>query len=752
MPLYLREDLRGALNAGALAAGDGAVFERIHGVSGEVFRLAERRRTVRFVAGGKAYFAKIHDGVGWREISKNLLVGKRPVLGARNEFDASRRLLAHGVRGPSVAAFGERGHGPARRRSFVVCDALEDRTDLETVVDGWSRCPPALGAKRQLIVAAGELARLMHDAGVQHRDFYLSHLLADAEALARGDADLAVIDLHRASLRRRMSRRQRCRDLAALLYSAYAAALSRTDRLRFIRAYAGMRPADELRRRGRFWEAVQRRSRRLAARAAAKGLATGAGALTDGALRAASVSALVALGREPPLPFRFDAQLGNADCGQRIVCTQLLRIQPGRRFVARATMANGTTVALKAFYGGHGRRDRRREERGMAALAASGAATPKLLASGAGAGGELLAFEYLAGAGMPAKPDLPALLGTLARLHEHGVRQRDLHAGNFLVHRGRVVAMDGGGVRRAHCAPARCWRDVAELMASMRLEPGGDSADECDRDARDSCPAAAREYAAARGWPLAAADAARLASELQEARRRHAIRWMAKTVRDCTPFVVRREPGRLLAMARGDDDPALAELVADPDAAIENGVRLKSGRTATVARCGAFVVKRYNVKNTAHRWRGVFHPTRARRAWQVGHALVLLGIPTARPRALIEMRDPRAGNAVAYLVMDRAAGIPLAEAIQAAGVSPPLKQGLSTLFRALREARAGHGDMKASNFVVDGDTVHLLDLDAATLPRSRRGFARRHQRDVARFLRDWPAAEQQALRSALQGG
>ena len=37
---------------------------------GEVFREKEGRRTLRFPLGGKHYFLKLHQGVGWGEKSK----------------------------------------------------------------------------------------------------------------------------------------------------------------------------------------------------------------------------------------------------------------------------------------------------------------------------------------------------------------------------------------------------------------------------------------------------------------------------------------------------------------------------------------------------------------------------------------------------------------------------------------------------------------------------------------------------------
>ena len=71
--LFVRDDL-----AAAWRGAD--PFEHLARVDGEVFRDVEARRTFRFEAGGRSYFAKVHSGVGWREILKNLLVLRLPVV------------------------------------------------------------------------------------------------------------------------------------------------------------------------------------------------------------------------------------------------------------------------------------------------------------------------------------------------------------------------------------------------------------------------------------------------------------------------------------------------------------------------------------------------------------------------------------------------------------------------------------------------------------------------------------------------
>lgn len=64
--LFLDEPFR------ALWAGQDP-FAAVEALEGEVFRELEGRRTLRTEVAGRGYFVKIHRGVGWAEIIKNLL-------------------------------------------------------------------------------------------------------------------------------------------------------------------------------------------------------------------------------------------------------------------------------------------------------------------------------------------------------------------------------------------------------------------------------------------------------------------------------------------------------------------------------------------------------------------------------------------------------------------------------------------------------------------------------------------------------
>ncbi len=215
-------------------------FVAAEALQGNVLRELEGRRTLRTEVAGHGYFAKIHRGVGWGEIFKNLLSGRLPVLGAGNEWHALRRLTALGVDTMRAVAFGERGLNPATRHSFLITEELAPTASLEDFCRDWLLHPPPLALKRALIQRVAEMARWMHAGGVNHRDFYICHFLLHLDpAPSPAALRLSLIDLHRAQVRKHTPRRWRDKDLASLHFSSLEIGLTPRDRLRFLRIYFG---------------------------------------------------------------------------------------------------------------------------------------------------------------------------------------------------------------------------------------------------------------------------------------------------------------------------------------------------------------------------------------------------------------------------------------------------------------------------------------------------------------------------------
>ncbi|MFJ3467433.1 lipopolysaccharide core heptose(I) kinase RfaP [Pseudomonas sp. NPDC090201] len=213
-------------------------FDAVEQLQGQVYRELENRRTLRTEVDGRGYFVKIHRGIGWGEVAKNLLTAKLPVLGAGKEFEAINRLTEVGVPTMTSVAYGERGSNPAAQHSFIVTEELAPTVSMEDVSINWVKEPPEPRMKRAYIAEVARLVGMMHRAGVNHRDCYLCHFLLHTDTPVTPDSfKLSVIDLHRAQTRPAITMRWRNKDLAALYFSALDIGLTRRDKLRFLKGY-----------------------------------------------------------------------------------------------------------------------------------------------------------------------------------------------------------------------------------------------------------------------------------------------------------------------------------------------------------------------------------------------------------------------------------------------------------------------------------------------------------------------------------
>lgn len=234
-------------------------FEAAFALGGEEYRRVKNRRTFRIEVADRGYFVKLHNGVGWKEIFKNLFQFKPPVLGADNEFDALMLLSKRGVPTMVPAAFGSRGANPADRQSFLVTEELSDCVSLEDL----AKQPLDGKEKRRLIVKLAQFLREMHASGVNHRDCYLCHFLLDKTLRDAGQIKLYVIDLHRAQIRKQVPYRYLVKDVAGIFFSSMDVFLTHRDILRFIKYYSGGKLRKELSDNRRFWLDVAATAQKL---------------------------------------------------------------------------------------------------------------------------------------------------------------------------------------------------------------------------------------------------------------------------------------------------------------------------------------------------------------------------------------------------------------------------------------------------------------------------------------------------------
>jgi heptose I phosphotransferase len=248
-------------------------FKVVETLEGKVYRQLEARKTLSFECHGNSYFIKIHRGVGWFEIIENLLRLRLPVLGARNEYLAIHKLESLHVDTMKIAGYGIKGWNPATQHSFIITEDLINTISLEDFCAPWKNQRPDFALKINLIRKVAWVSRILHENGINHRDYYICHFLLDVsqQPLNYEQLKISLIDLHRAQIRSRTPLRWRVKDIASLYFSAMDIGLTQRDFYRFMKLYQQKGLRDCLQDKEGFWGRVARQGNKLWLRKERKG-------------------------------------------------------------------------------------------------------------------------------------------------------------------------------------------------------------------------------------------------------------------------------------------------------------------------------------------------------------------------------------------------------------------------------------------------------------------------------------------------
>ena len=204
-------------------------------IQGEVFRQTANRITKEFTFEGNKYFIKLHYGVGWKEIVKNLIKLRVPTLGAFPEWKALKKLKSLGIYCPEPVGFYRKGINPSNIRSFLVTKSLLNTISIEEALNKGKFQELDFPTKKRFIEKVALISRNLHKNGINHRDYYLCHFNVDSNL--DPEKEIYLIDLHRAQLRSFVPTRWASKDIGGLFHSAMGFKLTERDFYRFIKTY-----------------------------------------------------------------------------------------------------------------------------------------------------------------------------------------------------------------------------------------------------------------------------------------------------------------------------------------------------------------------------------------------------------------------------------------------------------------------------------------------------------------------------------
>lgn len=430
-------------------------------------------------------------------------------------------------------------------------------------------------------------------------------------------------------------------------------------------------------------------------------------------------------------------------------CLQFLRLLPGKRLVALAKWKEQTVIAKLFYDPRRAVRHVTREVQGMKAVKASGVLSPNLLFQGQASDPRIhvLLMEYLTGESLETlwqaktslkaiAPVMQAVIIELATMHVLGVMQQDLHFKNFIVKKRKIFSIDAGDVRFFD-RPLNKKESLNHLgLFFSQLGVGTEALQTM----------LFQTYVKARGWLVRERDIKRLSSYVAAWQTKRLLDFKKKLSRSSSAFVIHKTISRHTQYDRDEESTLLLHYLHDPDSALNatNTALLKNGRSATVAKITiadkAFVLKRYNMKNSLHWLRRCLRHTRAASTWQRSHLLRLMGIDTPRCIAYTEKRMLGLRSR-SWLFMEWIEGQHLGEYLLSCENNSAKMESMArkvvALFDNLAKLNITHGDLKMTNILIKDDKPYLIDLDGMQQHKTSKQTRRALKQDIHRFQQNW---------------
>lgn len=435
--------------------------------------------------------------------------------------------------------------------------------------------------------------------------------------------------------------------------------------------------------------------------------------------------------------------------GSILAISEVKRYLPDRRIVGKGIW-NGQAVYAKVFIGKGAEKYAFRDKQGVECLAQAGIATPALLHVGvvSDSGANVLVFKALE-QGEDTEVKYKHLLEctdrfelalklvrVVAQHHNANLLQTDLYLKNFFISDYVVYTLDGDGIRKyARLSRRSGLKNLSVLLSKFDV-----------LEVEDWMSRLLNTYAETRCF-----ESEPKLADVKNLVNRHRIKVAdqyadKKVFRSCTDVQVHQQGRCYLAISSHFYLQSLPETPQDCDRLIASQLLIKNGNTCTVALVKIddldVVIKRYNIKSFWHGISRALRQTRAARSWANAHRLALLGIRTAAPIALFELRRFGFLKGRAYF---------LSEYVQAPDVSefftqvtdPALQaeviNNVVCLFYRLYLLKISHGDTKSSNIKIVNGSPLLIDLDSMQQHYSDWIALRAHVRDLKRFMQNWQA-------------
>ncbi len=425
---------------------------------------------------------------------------------------------------------------------------------------------------------------------------------------------------------------------------------------------------------------------------------------------------------QPPFP----GSVLTIPSGLTVTLVELVQQYPGKRFIFRGLLANGSCVAVKLYAGTLGQTwEWWKGVRGAEALARTEIAAPRLLYSGYSNETKtwMSLLEWIA-PDDDWPPHTAALepgehmrfIRTIASHHQAGITQGDTNWNNFVPRDGLLYVVDTDRIR-SHNAPLnrrQSLRHLVRIYSSKSKIP------------EDQVGWAYRVYIQQRGWRFFEKEERRFLSKIAKSRVRHAAAVSRRSLNGWKHYAQTALGGvEILYDRRSASSVDIAEMVQGfRESAVSTTSLSLDGRSFNVKPCTGQPESRRPLADVLLLGRKAIS-----RNWVTALTLRRLGFPIERPVALLKDRKREMG----WLVTDVSNAIPLRSSLPGSR-----QEGNDAALSAIRNLLAlmrRHGIVNTrwslDTLGWDGERIWLLDIAGIDFhPAYLPGFDRRWTRGL----------------------
>lgn len=431
--------------------------------------------------------------------------------------------------------------------------------------------------------------------------------------------------------------------------------------------------------------------------------------------------------------------------GESYICSEILRLLPSKRLVVKAEN-NGKFYVIKLFANAKkGQRELKREQAGYQLAKKSDINLPQLqFVSNDMKEYCAIAYDFLEQA-QPFSDDSVTvvhyagkLFELVSALHNLGIYQDDFHLDNVLIVKGQLFLIDLASVKSElddkSLSKQKSFENLAKLIVQFIPKQQQVLIEKLET------------YFKERVWLWNKTEQDRFTEYLHLAWKKRKGLYLKKCFRSCTMTAYNKNFRQQSAFRRSFIDDVGQDFISNIDALVDKGELLKGGNSATVVKVAyagkQLVIKRYNMKSFWHLLKRCYRPSRAAVSWRNGNLLELMGVASPKALGFIEQRFGWLRK-TAYLVCEYTDGQELYDVYQSRSPIDIELAQLKEIFGLLHSYKVSHGDLKASNLLLDKNgVISLIDLDAMHEHSDPKKLNKALNKDKKRFLKNWQAVEQ----------